>query len=106
MSMGRRQKSQSPLWIAHDEIAQSPGHRFYEKLNELLRDAAFDRHAEALCAPYYEAAHVPGRSRRARSTAATGSSGGVPSTYSRSFAMGALYREPASHAATINTEIQ
>ena len=61
MSMGHRQKSQSPLWIAHDEIAPSPGHRFYEKLNELLRDAAFDRHAEALCAPYYEAAHVPGR---------------------------------------------
>ena len=27
----------------------------------MLRDAAFDRHAEALCAPYYEAAHVPGR---------------------------------------------
>jgi len=61
MSMGRRQKSQSPLWIAHDEISPGPGHRFYEKLNELLRDAAFDRHAEALCAPYYEAAHVPGR---------------------------------------------
>ena len=61
MSMGRRQKSQSPLWIAHDELAPSPGHRFYETLNELLREAAFDRHAEALCAPYYEAAHVPGR---------------------------------------------
>jgi transposase len=61
MSMGRRQKSQSPLWIAHDEIAPSPGHRFYETLNELLREAGFDRHAEALCAPYYEAAHVPGR---------------------------------------------
>lgn len=61
MSMGRRQKHQSPLWIAHDEITPSPGHRFYEKLNELLRDAAFDRHAEALCAPYYEAAHVAGR---------------------------------------------
>ena len=61
MSMGRRQKSQSPLWIAHDEISQGPGHRFYETLNELLRDAAFDRYAEALCAPYYEAAHVPGR---------------------------------------------
>lgn len=61
MSMGRRQKSQSPLWIAHDEIAPSPGHRFYETLNELLREAAFDQHAEALCAPYYEAAHVPGR---------------------------------------------
>jgi transposase len=61
MSMGRRQKSQSPLWIAHDEIAQGPGHRFYETLNELLHEAGFDRHAEALCAPYYEAAHVPGR---------------------------------------------
>ena len=61
MSMGRRQKHQSPLWIAHHEIAQSPGHRFYETLNALLRDAAFDRHAEALCAPYYEAADVPGR---------------------------------------------
>ena len=61
MSMGRCQKSQSPLWIAHHELAQSPGHRFYETLNALLREAAFDRHAEALCAPYYEAAHVPGR---------------------------------------------
>jgi len=61
MSMGRRQKHQSPLWIAHHELAPSPGHRFYETLNDLLREAAFDRHAEALCAPYYEAAHVPGR---------------------------------------------
>jgi transposase len=61
MSMGRRQKPQLPLWIAHHELAQSPGHRFYETLNALLRDAALDRHAEALCAPYYEAAHVSGR---------------------------------------------
>jgi transposase len=61
MSVGRRQKHQAPLWIAHDELAPSPGHRFYETLNELLREAAVDRHAEALCAPYYEAAHVPGR---------------------------------------------
>jgi hypothetical protein len=61
MSMGHRQKSQLPLGIAHDELAPGPGHRFYETRNELRRDAAFDRHAEALCAPYYEAAHVPGR---------------------------------------------
>jgi len=61
MSMGRRKNTQSPLWIAHDELTPGPGHRFYEKLNELLREADFDRHAEALCAPYYEAAHVPGR---------------------------------------------
>ena len=61
MSMGHRQKSQSPLWIAHHELTPGPGHRFYETLNELLREAAFDQQAEALCAPYYEAAHVPGR---------------------------------------------
>ncbi len=61
MSMGRRQKRQAPLWIAHDELAPGPGHRFYEKLNELLGEADFDRRAEALCAPYYEAADVPGR---------------------------------------------
>ena len=61
MSMGRRQKHQAPLWIAHEEIAPGPGHRFYEKLNELLAEADFDRRAEALCAPYYEAADVPGR---------------------------------------------
>lgn len=61
MSMGRRQKNQSPLWIAYHELAHGPGHRFYETLNALLRDAAFDRQAEALCAPYYEAAHVAGR---------------------------------------------
>jgi transposase len=61
MSMGRRQKHQAPLWIAHHEVAQSPGHRFYETLNALLREAAFDQQAETLCAPYYEAAHVPGR---------------------------------------------
>lgn len=61
MSMGRHQKSQSPLWIAHHELTPGPGHRFYETLNELLREAAFDQQAEALCAPYYEAAHVPGR---------------------------------------------
>ena len=61
MSMGRRQSNQPPLWIAHDEIAQGPGHRFYETLNELLREASFDQHAETLCALYYEAAHVPGQ---------------------------------------------
>ena len=42
------------------------------------------------------------RPRRARSTPATGSSGGVPSTLAGSFAMGALSREPASWAGPID----
>jgi transposase len=59
--MGRRKSSQSPLWIAHHELAHGPGHRFYETRNALLREAAFDRHAETLCAPYCEAVQIPGQ---------------------------------------------
>lgn len=61
MSMGRRKDPQTPMWVAYNEICQSPGHRFYEKLNQLLREAGFDRKAEAICAPYYEGANTPGR---------------------------------------------
>lgn len=61
MSMGRQEPSQGPMWIAHDEIQRGPGHRFYEKLNELLREAEFDRKAEELCAPYFNPDHTPGR---------------------------------------------
>jgi len=49
------------MWVAYNEISSGPGHRFYEKLNELLREAGFDRKAEALCAPYYESSNTPGR---------------------------------------------
>jgi hypothetical protein len=49
--MGRPKKSQSPLWIAHHKLAHSPGHRFYETPNDLLREAAVDRYAETVWAP-------------------------------------------------------
>lgn len=59
--MGRREGAQPEMWVPYHEISEGPGHRFYEKLNELLREAQFDRRAEALCAPYYESSHTPGR---------------------------------------------
>lgn len=59
--MGRRDDQQTPMWLAGPQLARSPGHRFYEKLNELLSEAKFDRRAEALCAPYFEADDKPGR---------------------------------------------
>src|SRR5579859_576164 len=62
MSMGRREDQQSPMWVAGRELAQSPGHRFYEKLNELLAEAKFDRTVEGICTPYFEADDKPGRS--------------------------------------------
>ena len=61
MSMGRRDASQGSMWIAQSDIQRGVGHRFYEKLNELLREAGFDRKVEALCAPYFDADHTPGR---------------------------------------------
>jgi transposase len=61
MSMGRRDDQQTPMWLAGPQLARSPGHRFYEKLNELLSEAKFDRRVEALCAPYFEADDKPGR---------------------------------------------
>jgi transposase len=61
MSMGRREDQQAPMWLSGLELARSPGHRFYEKLNELLSEAKFDRRVEQLCAPYFEADDKPGR---------------------------------------------
>jgi transposase len=49
------------MWLAGPDLARSPGHRFYEKLNELLSEAKFDQRVERLCAPYFEADDKPGR---------------------------------------------
>lgn len=61
MSMGRREGRQTPMWLSGTKLAQSPGHRFYEKLNELLSEAGFDRRVEQICEPYFEADDKPGR---------------------------------------------
>ena len=54
MSMkSRSQGSQETLWIAHDAIAESPGHPFYEELERILREEGFDTFTEGECAPYY-----------------------------------------------------
>jgi len=61
MSMGRRGDKQQPLWVGAAEQPRSPGHRFYEKRNELLREAEFDRRVEALCLCFYEVDGTVGR---------------------------------------------
>ena len=54
MSMKMRSEGcQEPLWIAHDAIAASPGHPFYEELERVLREEGFDKFAEGECGPYY-----------------------------------------------------
>ena len=54
MAMGRRKKEiQDALWVETGELARSPGHPFYERLNRILEGAGFDEFAEDLCAKFY-----------------------------------------------------
>ena len=46
--------AQGELWIESGQIARSPGHPFYARLNQVLHAEGFDRQAEALCAPHYK----------------------------------------------------
>jgi transposase len=56
MGMGtRRQKErQEALWVASNAIVQTPGHAFYDRLNQLLSEHGFDRKVEHLCRRYYK----------------------------------------------------
>jgi transposase len=49
------------MWLASTRVATAPGHRFYEKLNELLGKHEFDRQVEDLCVPFYEDEGTAGR---------------------------------------------
>lgn len=54
MSMKRKStERQAEIWIATGEIAQSPGHPFYRRLNRILEQEGFDGFVEGLCAPFY-----------------------------------------------------
>jgi len=56
MSMRRRPKEKQPdLWIATQDLARTPGHVFYDRLNKVLAEAKFDEFVEQLCRPLYAA---------------------------------------------------
>jgi transposase len=57
MGMGTRgsQEKQDEIWIANVELARSPGHPFYQRLNELLDEEKFDALVEGLCRKFYAA---------------------------------------------------
>ena len=63
MSMGKRGERQSEMWVSHKDVTGGPGHRFYDKLNELLTERGFDREVETLCAAHYAASKAPGNRR-------------------------------------------
>jgi len=54
MSMSKRQRQrQVGLWINTAEIARSPGHPFYQRLNQVLAEHGFDRFVEERCQGFY-----------------------------------------------------
>ena len=56
MALGRRKpEQQSEFWVPSADLPQSPGHPFYEQLNQVLATAGFDRFCEECCRPFYAA---------------------------------------------------
>jgi transposase len=54
MAMGKRKSTQPPLFVAATELARSPAHPFYAKLNEVLAGWKFDQFVEERCAKFYD----------------------------------------------------
>jgi transposase len=53
MAMGRSGAVQDDLMATWAEMPRSPGHAFYDRLQELLSEAGFDAFVEEVCKPYY-----------------------------------------------------
>jgi transposase len=53
MAMGKRKGHQGGLWIATSDLARSPGHPFYGRLNRLLTEHGFDIFVEEQCRVFY-----------------------------------------------------
>lgn len=55
MAMKRRKPRQDQMWVPTVELARSPGHPFYQRLNQLLGKHGFDPFVEARCEKFYAA---------------------------------------------------
>ena len=54
MGMGKRAEfRQQEFWVATESLSGAPRHVFYDRLNDLLAEADFDRFVESLCAVCY-----------------------------------------------------
>ena len=56
MAMGRQTERQGDLMVTWSDLPRSPGHVFYDRLQEVLVDAEFDRFVETTCKRYYSEA--------------------------------------------------
>src|ERR687885_540082 len=51
--MGRQKERQGALILTWSEMPRSPGHVFYDRLQQVLADAGFDGFVEEVCKAYY-----------------------------------------------------
>jgi transposase len=56
MAMGTRQKRerQQGLWIASNDVVETPANVFYDRLNQILDEHKFDTKVERLCRKFYK----------------------------------------------------
>lgn len=55
MSLGKREReNQREFWLETERLASGPGHVFYDKLNQFLKEKGFDLFVEQLCQPHYK----------------------------------------------------
>jgi transposase len=52
LALGGRGPVQEPLFAAQDEIAQAPAHRFYSRLQSILKRYSLQAFSKALCWPF------------------------------------------------------
>ena len=71
MAMGRSEAVQGDLMATWSEMPRSPGHAFYDRLQDLLRDAGFDAFVEEVCNPHYAPRMGRRRCRRGAISACT-----------------------------------
>jgi transposase len=55
MAMGRQTDRQGDLMVTWSEMPRSPGHVFYDRLQQVLLEAEFDSFVETTCKPFYAA---------------------------------------------------
>jgi transposase len=55
MALGRQRDRQAEMLVTWSELPRSPGHVFYDRLQQVLISAAFDGFVEELCASHYAA---------------------------------------------------
>jgi transposase len=54
MAMGKKRKRpQATMWVATSELPASPGHPFYQRLNQILDAHGFDSFVEGICRRFY-----------------------------------------------------